>query len=546
MTRNIVFFAFLVVSGIQAFSQAKYLVYFTDKNNSAYSIGSPEAFLGAKSIARRQKQHIPIKVYDLPVNASYVDSLKKIGVSIWYTSRWFNAAYIGVADTATSNSVIKSLGFVKRLQMLKPLADGETTSPRKSKRASALRYDIESSDYGGSLNQVSQLCADEMHKEGYKGEGMTIAVFDGGFSSANQVYFFDSLFLQRKVLGTFDFVNKKTDVFAYSSHGTNVLSIMAGYAKGKLVGTGYKADYYLFRTEDGGSEYPVEEANWLVAAEKADSLGVDIISSSLGYTIFDDASLNNTYKDRDGKKPISSQAATFAARVGMICVVSAGNDGRSKSDPYIASPGDADSILTVGSVDKEQRYSEFSSYGPTVDGRIKPEIVAQGTATTIGTPDGNITTGNGTSYSTPLIAGMVAGLWQSMPELTNMEIINLMKRSGTQLASPDQKTGYGIPCFFRARLLALGKTAFVYNDANIIPNPFSNDNLMLVMNQIDTGQTYRLEMYDAGGNTIFKQQIENAQIANELQISAGSLSPGLYFLRITSSKSSKVLRMMKI
>ncbi len=538
--------SFFLFSNFSALSQAKYLVYFTDKNNSTFSINKPEAFLTQKSILRRQKQHIDIKIADLPVNSSYVDSLKKLGVEIWYTSRWFNAAYVGIEDTANINLSIRNLGFVKKMQMLKPLAKGERLSAEKTRKASSNKYFIESNEYGESLNQVSQICADEMHNEGFKGDSITIAVLDGGFSNANQLYFFDSLFLQKRILGTYDFVAKTSNVYAYSGHGTNVLSCIAGYAKGKLIGTGFKSNFYLFRTEDGESEYPVEEANWLIAAEKADSLGVDIINSSLGYTTFDDPNLNNTYKDRDGKKPISSIAATMAARTGMICVISAGNEGRSKSDPYTASPGDADSVLTVGSVDKDGNLSEFSSFGPTIDGRMKPEVVAKGGSTTVGSPNGTIGTGSGTSYATPVLAGMVAGLWQSLPGLTNMEIIELVKKSGKLYNTPDKKLGYGIPCFSKARLLGLGKTDMVYNDINIIPNPFSNENLLLVMNPNDTGKTYHLEIYDISAKTIFNQIIESAEISNTLNITSGSLSSGLYFCRITSPDNSRLIRIIKI
>lgn len=317
------------------FSQAKYLVYFTDKANSKYSIAHPEAFLSPKSIARRQNQNIAIVAADLPVNQNYIDSLRTFDIKIWYKSRWFNAVYIDVIDTSLMHSSIAKLSFVRKIQLVKPDIDTTTYRARKSKKQSPTRYYLEEDAYGESYNQVSQLCADEMHKEGYRGEGMTIAVFDGGFTNANELYFFDSLFYQNRVKSTYNFVNNSKNVYNNSDHGTNVLSCMAGYAKGKLIGTAYKADFHLFITEDSDSEFPVEEANWLVAAEKADSLGVDIINSSLGYSTFDEARFNYSYADRNGRKSISAIAATFAARVGMICVVSAGNGGRSRFDPYI-------------------------------------------------------------------------------------------------------------------------------------------------------------------------------------------------------------------
>ncbi|MFN0049751.1 MAG: S8 family serine peptidase, partial [Cytophagales bacterium] len=536
---------FILVLPTLLFAQAKYLVYFTDKNNSPYSVDRPSEFLSPKSIERREKQRISIKPSDLPVNKMYADSLRKLGLTVWYTSKWFNAAYIAIADTSIIKNTVDKLAFVKKTQLLIPNLNPSVLRTGKSKKLGSLRYALEDSNYGESFTQASQICADEMHKENFRGEGMTIAVLDGGFTNANDVYFLDSVFYQNRILGTHDFVENDKFVYSFSDHGTNVLSCIGGYAKGKLIGTAYKANFYLFRTEDGNSEYPVEEANWLMAAERADSLGADVINSSLGYTSFDDSKLTYKYRDRDGRKPISSLAATMAARTGMICVISAGNGGDSRSDPYISAPGDADSVLTVGAIDKNGEIASFSSYGPSIDGRTKPEVVALGVFATIGLSNGSIGTARGTSFSAPIMTGMVAGLWQSLPDATNMEIIDLVKRSGDLYQQPNAKYGYGTPCFFKARLLNFGKSNVVINDQYLYPNPFTTENLLFVVNQNDKGSTYDIEFFDISAKSIFKQKIENAQASNVLSISSASLTSGLYFVRISTPASSKVLKLIK-
>lgn len=544
---NRLYFVFFIVTACKfaSYSQGKYLVYFTDKSGTPFTIDKPTEFLSEKSIQRRQKQNITIKGYDLPPSPKYVDSLKKLGFKVWYTSRWFNAAYVYAPDSNLVKYIAPNLSFVNKIQILKTGADAEDTPSSNLRKQRNAKMQVENNDYGASLNQNEQICANEMHKQGYRGEGIDIAVFDGGFSRANQVFFLADLFNENRLLGTYDFVERKTNVYGFSDHGTNVLSCMAGYAKGSLIGTAYKANYYLFRTEDGATEWPIEEANWLIAAEKADSLGVDIINSSLGYTYFDDRNLSYSYQDRDGRKPISSRAATFAARVGMIVVASAGNGGNSSTDPYVSAPADADSILAVGAVNAEGRYVSFSSYGPTIDGRRKPEVMAKGAGVTVGSFTNIIGTANGTSFSSPVMAGMVAGLWQANPTLTNMEIIDLIKKSASLYHNPDNKMGYGIPCFFKAQLLAMGRSQVVINDGVIIPNPVTHEKLMLVIGQEDTGKDYEVEFFDSSGSSIFKQSVQKAQSHTALQIKSSQLTSGLYFVKVSNSSGSRVLKLVK-
>lgn len=538
----IIFFGFV----FQSQAQYTYLVYFKDKTNIESYYANPISYLSQKSIERRKKQKIAIRFADLPVNTKYLDSLKKLGAEVWYNSRWFNAAYVK-CDTNLFKNTISTLGFVTKFDVLytKTASSLRVENFRKEKKSE--RVSISSSDYGNAASQVSMICADEMHKQGFHGEGMTIAVTDGGFTNANNVYFFDSLFVNNQIKGTFDFVRKDKDVYSYSSHGTNVLSCIGGYAKGQLIGTAYKSDFYLFRTEDDATEYPIEEANWLMAAEKADSLGVDIINVSLGYNTFDNTNLNHKLEESDGKSTIITRAADFAAGAGMIVVVSAGNSGNSASWNKITFPADADSVLTVGAVTSVGNVSGFSGYGPTADGRIKPDVAAQGVDCVIGAPSNVIVRGNGTSFSAPIMTGLVAGLWQANTSLTNMEIIDFIRKAGSIYANPDNRMGYGIPCFTRANTLAKGKKDLTFvTERYIYPNPLTAGKLNLVVNISDLGKTILVELFSVSGKRIFEQKIENINLTNELEIANDLLVAGLYFVRISGeSFGTKNVKLIK-
>jgi hypothetical protein len=290
-----------------------------------------------------------------------------------------------------------------------------------------------------------------MHRQGFKGKGMLVAVFDAGFENLPQLDAMRHLFVNGRILDTYNFVEDNGYVYGKGGdHGTKVLSTMAAYDPGKIIGTAPEASYLLYRTEDASSEYRIEEFNWLLAAERADSAGADVINSSLGYNNFDDKSMSYTYEQMDGNTAYVTQAADMAAAVGMLVVTSAGNEGRGKWK-YITAPADADSVLTVGAVDSKGSYAEFSSKGNTPDGRTKPDVVAKGAATTVVSPGNRVTVSNGTSFSSPLMAGFATSLWQAYPKLNNMEVIDILRRSGSQAQKPDSLLGYGIPDYERAK-----------------------------------------------------------------------------------------------
>jgi subtilisin family serine protease len=438
--------------------EKKYLLYLKDKKDNGYNIKNPESFLTQKALERRKKQNISIEEQDLPVSNLYIENIKRTGAKIWYTSRWLNAIMVEADDKTLEN--IKKLNFIlPNITYLSPAkfsykeAEKFESIPLKPLQNS---LEIKSDeDYGISINQIKMIGANKMHADGHRGKNMVIAVFDSGFLNANKIEPLSHLFKNQQILGTFDFVLNKKDVYTGGEHGLNVLSTIASFDK-DLIGTAPEAHFYLFRTEDANSEYRVEEFNWLVAAEKADSLGVDVINSSLGYNDFNDNTMNYTHKNLDGKTSICSKAATIAAKKGILVVSSAGNEGNDDWQK-ISMPADADLILTVGAVNEDGDYASFSSLGPTADNRQKPNVMAQGAPSVVASSSGKIKRNSGTSFSSPIIAGFAASFWGAFPKLKNQEVIEILEKSASQSQNPDNKLGYGIPNYEKAKKLAQEK-----------------------------------------------------------------------------------------
>jgi len=521
----------------------KYLVYFRDKAASPYSVSQPQAFLSARSVQRRTKQGIAVKPRDLPVNPAYVAQVRAVpGVQVWYTSRWLNAAVVmcdaSVLPTVLALPCVRTSGALNR-----PATQPTPVKLEPEEPITALsRTSGTPADYGIAFGQADMLGAVAMHDAGFRGEGMQIAVFDAGFPGVNTTTPFASLLADGRVASTFNFVDKNTNVYLRDGHGTNCLSTMAANQTGTFIGTAPKATYRLCITEDTGSENPIEEANWLLAAEYADSCGVDVISSSLGYTTFDNPALSHTYADMNGRNTIAAQAATVAARVGMLVVNAAGNDGNG-GWRYIGAPADADSIISVASVSAALTRSGFSSYGPSADGRIKPDLAAQGGSAAIVSTSGTPVRGNGTSFACPILAGMAAGFWQANPGLTAQQVISYLKQSATQAKAPDNSLGWGIPNFAKANELA---NPFVpLTDISIYPNPLADGQDLLLNVPTDLRRiALTVRVYDMRGALVAEQQLTTSSPTAVLQV--GRLRPGLYLCRVQwDGEAPRTLRFAK-
>ncbi len=454
-------------------SENRYLVFFTDKDNTPYSISQPLEFLSQKAINRRNNQNIAIDVRDLPVDPAYIQAVQDLGdVQILYPLKWLNAILIETTDPNVLQALPGLPGF-DRLEVSKILyGEIEPTS----KLGHIPKSEAE---YGPSLNQIDMLNGLQLHTDGFRGEGMLIATLDAGFNLAQNAAVLDSLFADNRIVGMRNFVDNNNDVFQRSNHGTYVLSTMAGLQIDSLIGTAPKASYFLGITEDSYIERRIEEAFWEIGAEYADSMGVDIINTSLGYTTFDVIDNNYTYSDMDGNTALITRASDIAASRGMLIVNSAGNSG-SNSWYYISAPADGDSVLAIGAAKPDGEAANFSSRGPSFDGRVKPNVMAQGQGTIITDLGDGIKTGNGTSFASPVLAGMAACLWQAQPEATAWQVFQAIEQSASLFEMPNDSMGYGIPDFEIARTL-LAQIVGVnepylpkeQNNFQVYPNPYS-------------------------------------------------------------------------
>lgn len=539
---------FSVFLSLQSFAQLKiapekYWIQFTDKNNSKYSLDFPNLFLSQRAIERRERYNIAYSFSDLPVNQNYIDSLTKLGFNVLNVSKWLNGAIVQTSDTTLLNKVT-AFSFVKPFQKLKISTSKTIPTLKKNTEVLLTTQTIQDLysiyDYGESFNQIALSNGQVLHSKGFDGKGMLIAVIDAGFFKANSLDGFDSLWANNQIIATRDFVKGKfaTVSFNTSTHGMQVLSNIGGNIPGKLIGTAPKANFCLLRSEDGMSENIIEEFNWAVAAEYADSLGVDVINTSLGYSTFDDETMNHTYSELDGKTTIAARAATLCARKGMLVVASAGNEGNSDWK-YIASPADADSILTVGSVDFAGDYSSFSSVGTSADWRIKPNVMAKGAATTVQSPSGGVTVSYGTSFASPVMAGMVACFWQAFPKLSNIEIIKAIELFSSQFENPSPTMGYGIPDFAQTFLYidAIQTSHFEDNKPyRIYPNP-ANETFYIDFYSLEKN-TFQIEIRTILGQIEYSSEIEvNSNSFQRIEIDElNNKSSGIYIVRISTEK----------
>jgi serine protease AprX len=522
----------------------KYLIKLTDKNNNPYSLDRPEEFLSERAIQRRAKQNIPLSFNDLPVTPAYIDSLIALGASIYNKSKWFNAVTINNADEELLEK-IEELPFVDQSSLKKTsgLFSDKKAYPYQEKLTF---FNMVPYEYGKSLVHIRIHNGHLLHQQGYTGEGMQIAIIDAGFYGVDVLPAFTDLWSTNRILGTRDFVDRKSDIYGESTHGMAVLSLIGGNIPYQLVGSAPDADFWLLRSEDVHSEYLVEEDNWISAAEFADSVGADIINTSLGYSEFDDPSLDHTYADMDGNTVRISVAADIAASKGMLVVISAGNQG---DDPwgYITAPSDADSVLAVGAVDTSGIIAGFSSRGPSSDGRIKPDVCAIGSGNYYQRYDGTVGVHGGTSFAAPLISGLAACLWQANPEATNMEIYSAIRQSAHMYLNPDTIYGYGIPDFNLANVICgniRDSIRYKLQPLNAFPNPFT-DNVNIGFYSNISGMSI-ISLFDVTGKKIKEKEYfisDNVNFVNWNDMS--DLSSGIYIVKIRCGDSFLIQKIVK-
>lgn len=429
-----------------------YRITLVNKAGTPFSLDKPQEYLSLKAIERRKRQHIEVDSTDLPISPNYVRRIAREGAEPLGCSKWCNTLVVSITKEKVAER-IAALPFVREVKRVwtEPqvaadpservaLSDTLFTATTES-RADELSF----GHYGPTGYQIALFNGMKLHEAGFRGEGMTIAIIDGGFMNADRIPALQAV----KVVGTGDFVrDRQADIFAELDHGTKVLSLMATCKPDTMIGTAPAASYWLLRSEDDNTETLAEEDYWVMAAEYADSAGVDLINSSLGYHNYDDTTTSYRYGNLTGRFALVSRVASMLASKGIILVNSAGNSGRG-TWKKIGVPADADAILAVGALTRDSVNAEYSSVGPSADGRVKPDVMALGDPWVI-EGCGTMKVHSGTSFAAPLVCGMVACLWQALPEKTAYEIIDIVRRSADNYATPDNIFGYGIPDFWKA------------------------------------------------------------------------------------------------
>ncbi len=518
-----------------AHAQTTYIIRFRDKGTNPFTLSSPSGYLSQRSIERRSNYSIAIDSTDLPVTPRYIDSVVLAGdVNVLNISKWLNAVSIQTTDDAALAS-INAFPFVQSVTSIaarrmpaQPRDKFEKESPRAARETDIAADHF---NYGSSFNQVNLNHGEFLHNIGLRGQNMQITMLDAGFMNYKTVKAFDSVRNNGQILGVFDFMVKDSSVNEDHSHGMQCFSTIAANMPGQFVGTAPGASFYLFRSENASTEFPVEEFNWVCAAERADSVGTDVISSSLGYNWFDTPldGWNHTIEEMDGNTALATIGADLAARKGILVVNSAGNEGNN-SWGRILTPADGDSVLAVGAVNAQGIAASFSSRGPSADGRVKPDVAAQGVNVVVQFPNNTLSTNSGTSFAAPIVAGMATCLWQGFPEFNNMKIIDALKQSGSRFSNPNDSIGYGLPDMRKAFMILL--KSFVTSSAT------ASGNCKVSLNwqsKDQAGMRYEIERKNPGQNnyevvaqintTAQGFQVRNLQFTDSLvQVQAGTIS----------------------
>ncbi len=527
---------------LKAEAQEFYWVGFTDKNNTSFSLDDPGKYLSERAIQRRERQQIAIDSLDLPVNRNYIKSVTGLGVELVNTSKWLN----GITVKSTIDSFqykILQLSFVKEVQLTKKIGT-KSAYNKWSTEAESGSESIDTSYYGLSVSQVSTLNGQFLHNQGYRGQGMHIAILDGGFLNVNIYPAFDSLRANGQILGTKDFVNPQSSIYATHYHGMSVLSCMGGNIPGQLIGTAPDASYWLLRSEDTDSENLIEEDNWVAAAEFADSVGCDVINSSLGYSTFDDTAMNHTYEEMDGKTTRVTRGANIADKRGMLVFVSAGNEGN-KTWRYISAPSDGVNVLGVGAMNKDTTAASFSSYGPAFGGQTKPNVSAIGWNTYMQLSSGTLGYANGTSFSSPVMAGMAACYWQSVRHVPAAEIKKTIEKFSHLYSNPHSQLGFGVPDFEKAwwYYFPMGIADLEESvDWLVYPNPVVDD-LVLQKKSANSGKT-DVAIFSVDGKVLMQKTFSDG---NRFVIEGMNQLPvGILILKISSEGKTESFKLSKI
>lgn len=514
-------------------------LYLIDKKDSPYRIDKPEQFLSPRALEKRARFNIAITEEDLPINPTYIQQILSIDstIRIFSQSKWTNTLVIYCPQGAVPDTVLnlKFVNYSKPVGYYQPYIDTFSitpyTTPSLANHKKKVLEAWTPEQYGNSYAQIALHNGDQLHAAGFRGEGMLIAVIDAGWGFFDSLSCFKPLFDNGQIKGWRNLVPDRHSLYDTTElHGSYVTSIMATTWPDSLIGTAPEADYYFIRSENADTEEPLEEDLWMMAVELADSLGADVINSSLGYTTFDDSiRFPSTYRDCNGNSLIS-QVAAKAVEKGIIVCVSAGNSG-DKPWHFVGRPADARNVLTVGAIDIDTQIAPFSSAGPSFDGRIKPDVVSVGWNTFVVNQYGYTAQGNGTSFSSPMMAGLSACLWQSLPDKSAAELIQIIKESSNLYTTPNNYVGYGIPDVYQAYLsnmTGIRTPKMDESQVTVFPNPCESHCTLISQTPLNRVQ---IKLYNTTGQLI--QHASDLTISTSHQLDLSTLKSGIYLLQIT-------------
>ncbi|MDE0560842.1 S8 family serine peptidase [Algoriphagus sp. NF] len=552
MNRLLIFAVTLWLLPFLVEAQDRYAVFYKYKPQDGLNLDQPQDFLTDRALLRRAKEGVAVDSTDLPVTQRYVDEVYQLSHYILYQSKWLNASLI-VTDMEGAKS-ISELPFVEKVELVGKgyipnpnarigrrlfVSTTAKVCPPGGKAERTLAAQELPSDFQNSL-----LGIDFMHEEGFKGKGIRIAVFDAGFPGTDNASPLSHLLSNNQLVAQKDFVRPwNQNVFTDNQHGTNVLSLIAAVETESFIAGAPEAEYFLAMTEEVATEYRIEEYNWLRAAEYADSIGVDIINSSLGYYDFEDPEMNYSSGQLDGKTAVITQAANIASSKGILVVNSVGNYG--PNEPSIVAPADSPNVLAIGSVNQSLEVSNFSSRGPTGDGRIKPDLAAFGNGVALLRSNGNVGFANGTSFSAPQITALAAGLWQAKPEWTRAELIENLLRSASQYENPDNLLGYGIPNFREA---LYGEILSVEENGEVIPwkvfpNPMEGNKLTIYFG---SSLSAEFSLIDLNGKTLQNQSLSRNTAKDPYELQLEGIRPGMYIIQMQDGKLIKQQKLIRL
>ncbi|PRY87215.1 S8 family serine peptidase [Mongoliibacter ruber] len=528
-----------------AVGQNRYAIHYKFKPQTTYSLDNPSEFLSPMAVERKSRFGVTLDSLDLPVSTKNIEKINPLIIDILYHSNWLNASIV-IANPEAIEQIL-DLDIIEDVVLAAPgfVENGRISTKTGEKGFSFNLKSKKNKSEGAPFEFQNQLLGiPEMHEEGYRGKGVTVAVFDAGFPGVNTIPALSHIIEEGRLLGGKNFVHPwDEDIFKYNQHGSNVLSLIASNDPESLLAGAPESNYILCITEEVPTEFRIEEYNWVKAAEYSDSLGVDIINSSLGYWDFDDPEMDYSFEDMDGETALITKGANIASDKGILVVTSVGNYG-SRGASSLTAPADAKGIIAVGSVNGDLERSAFSSQGPTADGRVKPELTTNGNQVWLIRSNGNLGRATGTSFSAPQIAALAAGLWQAKPDWNKEKMLNALLESADNFESPDNDFGYGIPNFTKAYLGEILNIPLEEKeeDWKVFPNPISGNSLFIYFGNNQQGE---FSLFDMQGKVLSQLKVKRNSPKEPFLIDLPVLSNGMYIVEMQAGNQVRRTKLLK-